>query len=95
MKILTILSALALTSLLSACGSTIQGVVRDKPSGNPISSAVVTIEDESATTNALGVYRIDVSARPSSTISVNAPGYFMYSESLGEQMIHDIELVPR
>jgi hypothetical protein len=69
--------------------------VRDKPTGNPIASAKVTIDNEAAETNALGAYELNVSAKPSSTLFVNAPGYFLYTESLGNNLIHDIELVPR
>ena len=89
------LFALVSALALSGCGSVVQGVVRDKPTGNPISSASVTIDDEVAVTNAMGVYELSVSAKPSSVIYVNAPGYFMYTESLGDKLIHDIELVPR
>ena len=81
--------------LLTACGSTVQGVVRDKPTGNPIPSASVAVDDESTITNNRGVYEISVSTKPSSVISVNAPGYFEYSESLGNSLVHDIELTPR
>jgi len=95
MKTLTILSAFVATFILSGCGSVIQGVVRDKPTGNPVASANITVDDESAVTNAMGVYEINVSVKPSSVISVNAPGYFIYTESVGDKLIHDIELVPR
>lgn len=95
MKKLISFVAVATTLILSGCGSVVQGVVRDKPTGNPISSASVTVEDEVAVTNAMGVYELNVSVKPSSTIFVNAPGYYLYTESLGDQLIHDIELVPR
>lgn len=95
MKTSVTLFAIATAMLVSGCGSTVQGVVRDKPTGNPIASANVTIDRESALTNAMGIYEVDVSLNPSSVISVNAPGYFLYTESVGDKLIHDIELVPR
>jgi uncharacterized protein YceK len=95
MKTLTILSALVAALILSGCGSVVQGVVRDKPTGNPVASANVTIDDETAITNAMGVYEVNVSVKPSSVLSVNAPGYFIYTESVGDRLIHDIDLVPR
>lgn len=80
---------------VTGCGQVVQGVVRDKPTGNPIASATVTIGDDSTTTNGMGIYKLNTSAEPASTIVVNTPGYFMYSESVGDKLIHDIELVPR
>ena len=80
---------------LVGCSSTVSGIVRDKPTGNPIASAMVTIDKQAAVTNAMGVYELSVSAEPSSIIFVNAPGYNLYTESLGDRLIHDIELVPR
>jgi hypothetical protein len=80
---------------MTGCGQVVQGVIRDKPTGNPISSATVTIGEDSTTSNGMGIYKLDTSVEPSSTLIVNTPGYFMYSESVSNTLIHDIELVPR
>jgi uncharacterized protein YceK len=92
-----IMMLIAVTSALTlaGCGSVVQGVVRDKPTGNPISSASVAIGNEATVTNAMGAYELNASVKPSSTLLINAPGYFLYTESLGDKLIHDIELVPR
>jgi hypothetical protein len=95
MKKTIYLLTLSFTLTLVGCGSVVQGVVRDKMTGNPISSASVSIGDESTTTNTYGIYELSVSTKPSSTLLINAPSYFMYTESLGDKLIHDIELVPR
>lgn len=84
----------ALLAVLSGC-TTVQGVVRDKPTGNPIPSANVTIKDKSGTTDAMGAYKVSGSFEPSDTMMINAPGYHIYTKSLGEKVIHDIELTPR
>ena len=83
------------------CGTVIHGVVRDKPTGNPISSASVSIQNQNATTNAVGVFKLSADLEPSSVLVVNAPGYFMYSASVakrgdeGDEIVRDVELVPR
>lgn len=87
--------------LASGCTTTIHGVIRDKPTGNPLSSVSVAIGEESATTNALGSYLLKAHVKPSSALLVNAPGYFMYSASVakrkdeGGEISRDVELVPR
>ncbi|WP_167144888.1 carboxypeptidase-like regulatory domain-containing protein [Pseudomonas sp. OTU750018] len=83
-----------LIATLAGCMN-ISGVVRDKPTGNPISSASVTINNVSATTNAMGAYNLTGPFIPSHVIFVNAPGYNIYTKSVGKEQIHDIELVPR
>ena len=85
---------LSLLSVVSGC-TTVQGVVRDKPTGNPISSANVTIQNANATTNAMGAYRLSGPFLPQDTMMINAPGYHIYTKSLGRDTIHDIELTPR
>lgn len=86
----------------AGCGVTVRGVVRDKPTGNPLSAASVTVGNRNAMTDAIGAYEIrgvDIDKR--STLLVNAPGYFMYSSSVakrgdeGDYVVRDIELVPR
>lgn len=86
--------ALSLVSVVSGC-TTVQGVVRDKPTGNPISSANVTIKNVNATTNAMGAYSLSGPFLPQDTMMINAPGYHIYTKSLGRDTIHDIELTPR
>ncbi|WP_160344518.1 carboxypeptidase-like regulatory domain-containing protein [Pseudomonas xionganensis] len=85
---------LPLIATLGGC-MTISGVVRDKPTGNPISSASVTINNVSATTNAMGAYSVTGPFIPQHVIFVNAPGYNIYTKSVGRDQIHDIELTPR
>lgn len=93
--------AAILLALAGACGTTIRGVVRDKPTGNPLSAASVAVGDCSATTNAIGAYELRCDVEPKSILLVNAPGYFMYSASVarskgdGDELIRDVELVPR
>lgn len=83
------------------CGITIHGVVRDKPTGNPLSSASVAVGDKNAVTNANGIYTLQVDVSPASVLTVNAPGYFIYSASVakrsdeGDEIVRDVELVPR
>lgn len=83
-----------------ACSTTVRGVVRDKPTGNPLSSATVSIGERSAVTNAVGVYELKARVKSSSVLLINAPGYFMYSASVARRsdegdVVRDIELVPR
>ncbi len=85
-----ILAAVALTGC-----TTVSGVVRDKPTGNPISSATVTINNVSGVTNAMGAYTLSGPFVPQNTMMINAPGYHIYTKSLGRETVHDIELTPR
>jgi len=93
--------SLAVTLLVAGCSTTIHGVVRDKPTGNPLSSATVAVGEQNAVTNAGGAYVLSVRVKPSSVLMVNAPGYFMYSASVakrgdeGGDIVRDVELVPR
>ncbi len=94
-KKITSLGLVALLTLLGGCSSIpIQGVVRDKPTGNPISSASVSVGDESAVTDAMGSYHLDISDI-NQTMVVNAPGYFIYTKTIGQETVNDIDLVPR
>lgn len=94
---------LLLPALLAAagCSTTVRGVIRDKPTGNPLSSASISIGDRSATTNAVGAYEVRAKVKPASILLINAPGYFMYSASVakrgdeGGELVRDVELVPR
>lgn len=92
--------ALALLTI-SACSTTIHGVVRDKPTGNPLSSASVSIGEANAVTNAAGAFTIKARVKPATTLMINAPGYFLYSASVakrgdeGGELVRDVELVPR
>ena len=80
---------------LTGCSSVlISGVVRDKPTGNPISSATVTVGEESTATDAMGSYHLDISDTTKAMV-VNAPGYFLYTKTIGGDKINDIDLVPR
>jgi hypothetical protein len=98
-KTLLAVSLLAAAGL--GCGTTIHGVVRDKPTGNPLASATISIGKDNATTNAFGAYEIKTDVEPSSLLLINAPGYFMYSASVGKHgdeggdLVRDVELVPR
>jgi predicted small secreted protein len=90
-KVLIFCSAL----ILSAC-STMQGVVRDKQSGSPIPSAHVVINRASATTNALGSFRIFGAFVPGDTMLVNAPGYNIYTRTVKSvNEIVDVDLSKR
>ena len=42
--------------VLVGCSTVVRGVVRDKPTGNPLSSATISIGESNATTNAIGAY---------------------------------------
>jgi len=87
--------------LVQGCSTTIRGVIRDKPTGNPLSSASVAVGDRSAVTDAVGAYVLSARVKPASALMVNAPGYFMYSASVakrsdeGGEIVRDVELVPR
>ncbi len=89
-----LLMVLPVVVFIGGC-TTVSGVVRDKPTGSPISSASVTIDNVSTTTNAMGAYSISGPYIPQHVIFVNAPGYNIYTKSVGNQQIHDIELTPR
>lgn len=101
----TILAGSIAASLLLAvlgCGTVVRGVIRDKPTGNPIGSASVSADDKNATTNAFGIYVLEgVDVKPSTVLMVNAPGYFLYSASVnrtrndGDEIVRDVELVPK
>lgn len=96
-----ILAALLLAAAAAGCGTTIRGVIRDKPTGNPLPSVMVTVGKDNATTNAMGVYELRTDeVTPASVLVVNAPGYFMFTESVwrrdeGREVVRDVELVPR
>lgn len=100
-KRLLVLAASCLFAVGLGCGTTVRGVVRDKPTGNPLSSATVSIGKSSATTNAVGAYELKADVEPSSVLLINAPGYFMYSASVGKhrdegsELVRDVELAPR
>jgi len=82
-------------AFVAGCSSIpINGVVRDKPTGNPISSATVTIGEKTTATDAMGSYHLEISDTKDAMV-VNAPGYFIYTKTIGEETIHDIDLVPR
>ncbi|MDD5273227.1 MAG: carboxypeptidase-like regulatory domain-containing protein [Methylovulum sp.] len=94
-KKLTSIATAALLVLIAGCSSIeIKGVVRDKPTGNPLSSATVSVGKESTSTNAMGAYSLEISDTSEAMI-VNAPGYYMYSKTIGQDKINDIDLVPR
>lgn len=86
---------------LAGCSTTIRGVVRDKPTGNPLSSASVAVGEQSGITNAHGAYVLSARVKPASILLINAPGYFEYSASVakrgdeGGEIVRDVELVPR
>lgn len=84
--------------LLTACSS-VTGVVRDKETLTPISSATVTIPrvNSSTTTNAVGNYKLMGAFISGDTIMVNAPGYNIYTGTIrnAQNEIMDIELVPK
>lgn len=90
--------ALALTALcllISAC-SNMQGVVRDKETGTPIPSAHVKVNRDSATTDALGHYRLTGAFMPGDTVMINAPGYNIYTRTVkSTNEIVDIELIEK
>jgi hypothetical protein len=92
--IIKTLASLTAFAVLTGCSS-ISGVVRDKPTGSPISSALVSINNIHTTTNAVGGYTITGPFTVRDVIFVNAPGYNIYTESVGTNLIHDIELTPK
>lgn len=94
-KIFATINWVAISVILVGCSSVaIQGVVRDKPTGNPISSASVTVGDSSTVTDAMGSYHLDID-EIHQTMIVNAPGYYIYTKTVGQETINDVDLVPR
>jgi hypothetical protein len=89
----SVFAAIAVILSVTGCSS-MQGVVRDKPTGSPISSATVTIGSASTTTDAMGVYHIS-SPDSGETMIINAPGYNIYTKTIDDEKILDIDLVPR
>lgn len=98
---LVTLAAGAILAASLGCSTTVRGVIRDKPTGNPLASATVQVGESTATTNGFGAYVLDARVKPSSLLIINAPGYFMYSASVakrndeGGDLIRDVELAPR
>lgn len=93
-------TTLIATSLIIIAGcSSVSGVVRDKETSTPISSATVTVVNRSSstTTDAVGHYKLMGAFLPGDTLMVNAPGYNIYSGSIqsSQDQIVDIELVPK
>ncbi len=89
-------AALSLIAFILTACSSVQGVVRDKPTGTPIPSAHINIKSSSAITNAMGHYRITGPFLPGDTMMVNAPGYNIYTQSLKSQNdIIDVDLSPK
>ncbi len=86
----------AIIALVLAGCSTIQGVVRDKQTGSPVASAIVSIDGKSDTTDAIGRYQIDGSMEPGDVLMVNAPGYNLYTKTIKKSdEIIDVELTPK
>ncbi|PSW05649.1 carboxypeptidase regulatory-like domain-containing protein [Photobacterium lipolyticum] len=85
--------------VLTGCSSVI-GVVRDKNTSTPISSATVTVMRTSTTTttDAVGHYKLAGMFIPGDTMMINAPGYNIYTGTLrngaGQEFI-DVDLVPK
>ena len=80
---------------ITAC-SNMQSVVRDKNTGSPIPSAIVNINQYSATTDALGHYTLTGAFVPGNTVMVNAPGYNIYTQTVkAPTEIVDVELTPK
>jgi hypothetical protein len=89
------LASFLLISILAGCAS-VTGVVRDKPTGTPISSATINVNRSSTTTDAVGHYKLMGSFVRGDTLMVNAPGYNMYTHTLRDfNEIVDIELTPK
>lgn len=87
---------IALIALLVSACSSVQGVVRDKSTGSPIPSALVKIKENSASTDALGHYRVNGAFVAGDTMMVNAPGYNIFTQTLrSPQEIIDVDLAPR
>jgi len=88
--------------LEEGCSCAIHGIVRDKATGNPIAGAGITVGEKNATTGATGEYDLgDVHLTQLTGLLVNAPGYFLYNESVGWQahegqaIARDVELTRR
>lgn len=95
------LANIIIAVLLTGCGShELSGVVRDKPTGNPVANATVSIGEHTASTDGMGRYTLEWKGKPH--VTVNASGYHLYSGSLiaapGEdvdELVRDYELAPR
>lgn len=104
MKILLprIACGLLLVLFAPGCSFVVHGIVRDKVTGHPIAGAGVTIDQLQATTGATGVYEIrGVDLKRLTTLLVNAPGYFLYNQSVarvpgeGRELARDVELMAK
>ena len=91
----------ALVLVVPGCSTTIHGVVRDKPTGSPVASASVGVGKSSARTNEIGAYKLTCDVEPDSELIVNAPGYFLFTQSVGKRgsegsdLVRDVALVPK
>ncbi|MDP8080175.1 carboxypeptidase regulatory-like domain-containing protein [Phocoenobacter skyensis] len=73
--------------------SVTEGTVRDKDSGEPISSAVVTVNKNMATTDGFGHYRLVGYFMPGDTMIINAPSYNIHTLSIKSMhSVVDIDL---
>ncbi|MFB9934752.1 carboxypeptidase regulatory-like domain-containing protein [Photobacterium aphoticum] len=94
-----IVFASAVLMALTGCSSVV-GVVRDKNTSTPISSATVTVmrTSTSTLTDAVGHYALSGMFIPGDTMMINAPGYNIYTGTLrkgvGTEFI-DVDLVPK
>ena len=85
-------------TILTGCSS-VQGVVRDKKTSSPVSSAIVTVPRTSSSvmTDAIGHYNLRGMFIPGDTLMINAPGYNIYTGTLKNptREFIDVDLVPK
>jgi uncharacterized protein YceK len=84
-------------TVLTGCSS-VQGVVKDRETSSPISSAtvMVTRTQNSTVTDAVGHYSLTGMFIPGDTLMINAPSYNISTQTLkSSQNYIDIELVPK
>ena len=71
----------------------VSGVVKNQDTGDVIKSAIVSVDSTSTKTNMFGKYAIF--GKQGQDLIVDATGYRLHSEIIGENKQIDIYMVPR
>lgn len=80
--------------LIFVCGcAPVAGVVKDQETGNVIKSATVSVGSRSTKTNMFGRYAIY--GHSGQDLTIDATGYGLYSETIGENKHIDVYMVPK
>ncbi|MBI3537921.1 MAG: carboxypeptidase-like regulatory domain-containing protein [Chloroflexi bacterium] len=79
--------------IISLRPNTLDGVVTDANSAQPINGALVYLGNQIATTNAQGIYHFD-NAPPKATLTIKTPGYRKTQIEIANITRRDVKLAP-